>query len=212
MNHPARQSRSTPRNEVLPTTIWLPAPDEEHTTPRSGAVLPSWALDRIRTELAQRPGRTPAPLIKLDIRDTDPGMDARTRTTTYACTDDFTGVPPVLLAELHPDALSTGSDPAAEGDALEDGWPSFFHRAHRLLRNDGLLLLATRQRRDDGRLTDPIGSLITSARTAGFRYLQHIVFAYARPDGTHIAPAPPPDASPGVTHADLIILTAIKQA
>ncbi|PGH46836.1 RNA methyltransferase [Streptomyces sp. Ru87] len=42
-----------------------------------------------------------------------------------------------------------------------------------------MLLLAARQRRDAGVLTDPLGSLVACARTAGFRYLQHIVVAHA---------------------------------
>jgi hypothetical protein len=95
---------------------------------------------------------------------------------------------------------------------MEDGWPGFFHRAHRVLPPDGLLLLATRQRRDTGILTDPLGSLIASARTAGFRYLQHIVIAHAHPAGNHIVPTPPTDASPGVAHSDLIVLSAIHHA
>ncbi|MGH1555521.1 hypothetical protein ACRAWF_38045 [Streptomyces sp. L7] len=48
--------------------------------------------------------------------------------------------------------------------ALEDRWPGFFHRTHRLLPAGGILLLATRQRRSAGRLTDPLGALIASAR------------------------------------------------
>lgn len=44
-----------------------------------------------------------------------------------------------------------------------------------------LLLLATRQRRGTGGLTDPLGNLIDSARTAGFRYLQRIVVVHGYP-------------------------------
>ena len=93
--------------------------------------------------------------------------------------------------------------------ALEDGWPGFFHRAHRLLPANGFLLLATRQRRDSGRLTDPLGALIASARTAGFRYLQHIVVVYGHPVGDRLVPALPADAPCGVTHCDLFVLSAI---
>ncbi len=95
---------------------------------------------------------------------------------------------------------------------MEDGWPGFFHRAHRILPADGLLLLATRQRRDAGVLTCPLGSLIACARTAGFRCLQHIVIAHAHPAADRLVPMPPADASPGVTHSDLIVLSAIHHA
>ncbi|MFD9224359.1 hypothetical protein ACFWDI_31185 [Streptomyces sp. NPDC060064] len=81
-----------------------------------------------------------------------------------------------------------------------------------LLPTDGFLLLATRQRRDSGRLTDPLGSLIASARTAGFRYLQHIVIVYGHPVGDRLVPALPPDAPRGVAHCDLIALSAITHA
>lgn len=74
---------------------------------------------------------------------------------------------------------------------------------------DGLLLLATRQRRDAGRLTDPLGTLIATARTAGFRYLQHVIVAYAHPMAGRLIPAPPRDSSCGVTHCDLLALSVI---
>ncbi len=75
--------------------------------------------------------------------------------------------------------------------AIEDGWPGFFHRAHRLLPEGGFLLLATRQRRDGGRLTEPLGTLIAAARTAGFRYLQHTVVVYGHPVGDRLVPILP---------------------
>ncbi|MDG4857580.1 hypothetical protein P8605_05310 [Streptomyces sp. T-3] len=93
--------------------------------------------------------------------------------------------------------------------ALENGWPGFFHRAHRLLSDDGLLLLATRQRRENGRLTDPLGSLIACARTAGFRYLQHIVVVHRHLDADRLVPAPPAGAPPGLVHSDLLAFTAL---
>ncbi|KPC61338.1 hypothetical protein [Streptomyces chattanoogensis] len=197
----------------LPTTLWLPAPDQPNAKPTPGTVLPGWAIEKIRTDFTHRPGQAPAPLLKLSIRDTDPGMDARTPVVTYA-----EGAPSrlsMLLAELHPDALPAPADTLAGGavsempGAMEEGWPGFFHRAHRLLPTDGLLLLATRQRRDNGILTDPLGSLIACARTAGFRYLQHIIVAHAHPADDRLIPAPPADASPGVAHSDLIVLSVI---
>ncbi|MEU6572578.1 hypothetical protein [Streptomyces sp. NPDC046805] len=204
----------------LPTTIWLPCPDEPNAAPIPGAVLPAWALDRIRTDFVGSPYHRPAPLLKIAIRDTAPGMDARIPTTPFtdpANDEDGATKPSMLLAELHPDTLPTPSDDLpSDGSgmpgALEDGWPGFFHRAHRLLPAGGLLLLATRQRRDNGRLTDPLGMLIASARTAGFRYLQHIVVAYGHPAGDRLVPAPPADASRGVAHCDLIALSAIRHA
>lgn len=206
---------TTTPSHPLPTTIWLPAPDQPDTAPAPRSVLPGWAIDRIRTEYTHRPDAPPAPLLTIQIHDTAPGMDARTPCTSYA--DYRTAEAPVLLAELHPDALPTPSDvvSAAANEmpgAMENGWPGFFHRAHRLLPADGLLLLATRQRRDDGILTDALGSLIASARTAGFRYLQHIVIAHAHPADDRLVPGPPADASPGVMHGDLIVLAAIHPA
>ncbi|MGO4417743.1 hypothetical protein AB4Z54_02935, partial [Streptomyces sp. MCAF7] len=149
-------------------------------------MLPAWAIDKIHTEFTRRPGHPPARLIKILIPDTEPGMDARTRCVTYPATpkgERTTSRAPVLLAELHPDTLpAPGNTPLSSPDdmpgAMEHGWPGFFHRAHRLLPTNGHLLLATRQRRDNGRLTDPLGSLIASARTAGFSYLQHIVVVH----------------------------------
>ncbi|KOV62886.1 hypothetical protein [Streptomyces sp. MMG1121] len=207
-------------SQPLPTTVWLPSPDEPNAAPIPGAVLPAWALDKIRTDFVGRPLHRPLPLLKIAIRDTAPGMDARIPTTPFttpAANEDGTKRPSILLAELHPDTL-----PAPSGDlpsdgrgmpgALEDGWPGFFHRAHQLLPADGLLLLATRQRREAGRLTDPLGMLIASARTAGFRYLQHIVVVYGRAAGDRLVPAAPADTSRGVVHCDLIALSAIRHA
>ncbi|MBI0300905.1 hypothetical protein JBE04_42285 [Streptomyces sp. PRKS01-29] len=183
--------------------------------PDPEGVLPSWAIDKIHTEFTD----DPAPVIRVRIRDTEPGMDARNRCVTYPASPDgeSTRRAPVLLAELHPDALPDpghGLHPFHDEmpGALENGWSGFFHRAHRLLPSDGLLLLATRQRRDTGRLTDPLGSLIASARTAGFRYLQHIVIVHGHLAHDQIMPTPPEGAPPGLIHSDLIILSAITSA
>ncbi|GGW97726.1 hypothetical protein GCM10010341_19050 [Streptomyces noursei] len=197
----------------MPTTLWLPAPDEPHAAPTPGTVLPDWAIERARTVFTPRPDHLPAPLLKISIPDTEPGMDTRTPVITYA--DGTPSKLSLLLAELHPDILPDPTETPAYGGvsempgAMEDGWPGFFHRAHRLLPADGLLLLATRQRRDEGILTDPLGSLIACARTAGFRYLQHVIVAHAHPADDRLLPSPPPDASPGVAHSDLIALSAI---
>lgn len=212
---PMTQPRTTTTPSPLPTTVWLPGPRHPENPPTSPAILPLWAIDKIRTEFTLRPGRTPAPLLRLAISDTDEGMDART-----ACAQDTnpdhphsaSRTTPVLLAELHPATLPTADVHSTYGNeeqgAIDDAWPGFFHRAHRLLRGNGLLLLATRQRRDADRLTDPLGLLVAAARTAGFRYLQHIVIVHGHPVGDRIVPAPPDDAPPGLIHSDLLVLRA----
>jgi hypothetical protein len=204
----------------LPITVWCPDPEELSVAPIPGAVLPAWAIDKVRTELVGRPAHQPAPLLKIAIRDTAPGMDARIPSTPFAETAGAEGaakMPSLLLAELHPDALPapTGQLPtAASGvpDTIEDGWSGFFHRAHRLLPDNGLLLMATRQRRQSEHLTDPLGTLVASARTAGFRYLQHIVIVYGRAVGNDLVPALPVEDARGVAHCDLVALSAIRHA
>ncbi|MFF3466939.1 hypothetical protein [Streptomyces sp. NPDC002619] len=212
--------RKTPgHGSPLPTTIWFPDADEPNTAPIPGCVLPAWAIDKVRTDFVGLPEHLPVRLLKIAIRDMEPGVDARipaTAFTMHPADEDAPKRMRILLAELHPGALPAPGEPMTPaGDmpgAMEDGWPGFFHRAHRLLPDNGYLLLATRQRRDSGRLTDLLGALIAAARTAGFRYLQHIVVAYAHPDGDQITPAPPSDASQGVTHCDLIALGVIRHA
>ncbi|AWI33179.1 hypothetical protein [Streptomyces tirandamycinicus] len=217
---PKTPSRRSTESHPLPTTIWFPDPDEPNAAPIPGAVLPAWAIDKVRTDFVGRPEHRPVPLLKIAIRDTAPGMDARIPTTPFTAAahdEDATGRPSILLAELHPDALPAPTYELPVGGiempgAQEDGWPGFFHRAHRLLPANGFLLLATRQCRDSGRLTDPLGALIASARTAGFRYLQHIVVVYGHPVDDRLVPALPPDASRGVAHCDLIAFSSITHA
>ncbi|MFE6158782.1 hypothetical protein ACFQ7F_07675 [Streptomyces sp. NPDC056486] len=218
MTHSRRSSPTARRGTPapLPTTIWLPAPDDLADTP-AGQVLPDWAIDKLRVEFTLNPGQRPAPLLRLEINDTRAGMDARTRCTTHRDTD----VAPsgqarssVILAELHPDTLPCAplhsSYGPEERGAMDDGWPGLFHRAHRLLHAEGLLLLATRQRRDAGHLTDPLGLLIATARTAGFRYLQHIAVVHGHAIEDRIAPAPPDATTPELIHSDLIVLSAVR--
>lgn len=203
--------------QPLPTTVWLPAPDEPDTAPAPGRVLPGWAIERIHTEVTRRRDRAPEAVLAVSIADTEPGMDARASCTVHGSDNDAGHPfcrPALVLAEFHPNLLPTTGTPAGPAGempgALDSGWAGFFHRTHRLLSPEGLLLLATRQHRDDeGVLTDPLGALIACARTAGFRYLQHIVIAHAHPADDRLVPTPPPDASPGVIHSDLIALTAI---
>ncbi|MFE7276831.1 hypothetical protein [Streptomyces sp. NPDC057623] len=219
MTHSTASARSR-TSQPLPTTTWFPGPDEPNAAPIPGAVLPAWAIDKIRTDFVGRPGHRPAPLLKIAIRDTALGMDTRIPTTPFTTPADnkeATDRPSILLAELHPDTLPAPTDDLPTGGiempgALEDGWPGFFHRAHRLLPDEGILLLATRQRRQAGRLTDPLGTLIAGARTAGFRYLQHIVVVYGHPVGDRLVPTLPADACRGVAHCDLIALSAIRHA
>lgn len=218
---PHAKHRPRPDTSPLPSTVWLPGPNDDiaHEPTLLPAVLPAWAVARIRTEFTRCPDKLPAPLRRIHIRDTEPGMDTRTPCAIYTDADTCDGSrdassPPLLLAELHPDTLP---DPGVEltdassdmPGAMEGGWPGFFHRAHRLLPANGLLLLATRQRRDAGRLTDPLGTLIACARTAGFRYLQHLVVVHGHAVDDRIEPAPPEAAPPGLIHSDLLLLVAI---
>ncbi|MEV8526364.1 hypothetical protein AB0451_19720 [Streptomyces sp. NPDC052000] len=206
-------SRTTAALPLLPTSIWLPGRRDIETSPAFPAVLPDWAIDKIRTEFTHRPGRQAAPLWRLAIRDTDSGMDVRTPCVADPVPDGgHSRRTPVILAELHPDTLPDAAPHsrycASEQGAIDDGWPGFFHRTHRLLRADGLLLVATRQRRDAGALSDPLGLLIATARTAGFRYLQHIVIVHGHAVEDRIVPAPPECAPPGLIHSDLLVLRA----
>ncbi|MEV0604233.1 hypothetical protein AB0I82_33725 [Streptomyces sp. NPDC050315] len=197
----------------LPTTIWLPCSHTTDTSPDAPAVLPDWALDKIRAEFTRRSGDAPSPLWRLAIGDANPGMDARTPCTTEGTSGDgphTAAGTPVILAELHPDTLPTAAPHSRYADdqhgAMDDGWPGFFHRAHHLLHTGGLLLLATRQRRDVGVLTDPLGLLVACAPTAGFRYLQHIVVVHGHAADDRIVPAPPDGSAPGLIHSDLLVL------
>ncbi|WP_226962439.1 hypothetical protein [Streptomyces sp. C8S0] len=74
LHHPrARTSRP------LPTTVWFPNPDEPNVAPIPGAVLPAWAIDKIRTEFVGRPAHRPTPLLKIAIRDTAPAWTPASR-------------------------------------------------------------------------------------------------------------------------------------
>ena len=213
-NRRTTHSRSNHQAPTPPPTLWLPdhptplpaqrhAPDPEAAPP--SAVLPAWVIDRIRTEFT-RPHQAehlPLPLLRLAIPDNRPGMDARTR-----CTTDGPGAVcsrrAVVLAELHPDALpARWAAPHPEAAECDD-WPGFFHRTHRLLNRGGFLLIAARQQRIAGRLTDPLGALIAHARTAGFVYLQHIVVVHGQPVGDCLEPAPEPGMPSGLLHSDLL--------
>ncbi|MER0240860.1 hypothetical protein AAHZ94_02240 [Streptomyces sp. HSW2009] len=214
-----RSTTSTSRTSPpLPSTLWFPDSDEPNAAPIPGAVLPAWALDKIRTEFVGCPASAPAPLLKIAIRDAEAGMDARIPSTMLPSGADGgepARPPTLILAELHPDALPASTEALPTGGvetlgSVEDGWPDFFHRAHRLLPSDGLMLLATRQRRDADRLRDPLGTLVATARTAGFHYLQHIVVVYAHLAGDQLVPSLPPDAHLGLAHCDLVALSAIR--
>ncbi|KOU38742.1 hypothetical protein [Streptomyces sp. WM6378] len=209
--------RTTTAPSPLPTSIWLPGPRDADTPPPFPAVLPDWAIGKIRTEFTQRHSRQPAPLWRLTVCDTNEGMDART-----PCAADHTPGArnarrtPVILAELHPDTLPATTPHSRYGTdeqgAIDNGWPGFLHRTHRLLRTDDVLLLATRQRRDAGKLTDPLGLLIAAARTAGFRYLQHIVIVHGHAVDDQIVATPPEGTPPGLIHSDLLVLSAVHTA
>ncbi|MCX5206922.1 hypothetical protein OG897_36665 [Streptomyces sp. NBC_00237] len=215
MPHNSRPTSARTSNPAapLPTTIWLPTPETFTSAPAAPNVLPDWAIEKIRTDF-RRPGDKSATLLRLHIQDTACGMDARTRCTTDN-DDPAHERPHLLLAELHPDTLPTPWDTGASNTttpgAIDDGWPGFFYRAHRLLPADGVLLLATRQRRDNGHLTDPLGLLIATARTAGFTYLQHLIAIHGHATDDHIHPTPPPGAPDGLIHSDLLVLRTSGQ-
>ncbi|MEV0093750.1 hypothetical protein [Streptomyces sp. NPDC050738] len=200
-----------------PNNLWVPPTGTSTLVPTPPDVLPNWALERVRTEFCQRPDRLPAALLRVRINDTAPGMDARATTRRDTGHAPGQGRPStVLLAELHPDTLPTATPHSAYGadgqGALDDGWPGFFHRAHRLLQADDLLLIATRQRRDAGRMTDPLGLLISTARTAGFRYLQHLAVVHGTLGTDTIHPTPPDPTTPELIHSDLLVLDVVTGA
>ncbi|MEU5834160.1 hypothetical protein ABZ820_10855 [Streptomyces diacarni] len=146
-----------------------------------------------------------------------PCLDARARVTGYVEPgpgegDGTVPLPPLMLAEFHPDALpaATAGSPAPLSEPLPDpraAWPSFFHRVHRILPPEGILLVASRQRRDDGRLTDPLGELTASARTAGFSYLQHLVIAHLHPDSDQHPALTSASAASGLIHSDVLLFS-----
>jgi hypothetical protein len=204
-----------PHTPTPPSALWLPdhptTPSPRPDGPSASAVLPLWALDRIRHEFT-RPrltGQQRLPLLRLAIPDGRPGMDARIR-----CTDTLPPAPrrAVILAELHPDALPTLHGATHPQTAQHDEWPGFFHRTHHLLARGGFLLAAARQQRLAGRLTDPLGALVATARTAGFRYLQHIVIVHGHLAGDRIAPTPPAGMPPGLIHSDLLVFERIPRS
>jgi hypothetical protein len=204
---PARRHAATPPAAIWLPTLTTPRPDE----PCVSVVLPDWAVDRIRAEFTRpRHADQPRlPLLRLAIPDCRPGTDTRTRCTTDA-------LPPaprraVILAELHPDALPTTHGAPHPEAAEYDEWPGFFHRAHHLLARGGFLMAAARQQRVAGRLFDPLGALVATARTAGFTYLQHIVVVHGHLVGDRIEPTPPEGMSPGVIHSDLLIFERVRR-
>lgn len=84
-----RSTTSRPgASHPLPTTVWTPALNEPSGLSTPGGVLPGWALDKIRAEFTHRPDHPPARLIKIHMRDTEPGMDTRTRVTYIAAPAD----------------------------------------------------------------------------------------------------------------------------
>ncbi len=168
-------------------------------------MLPNWAVDRIRTEflLPHHGKRRRPPLLRLAIPDCRSGMDVRIR-CTIEHPHEFRRCG-VILAELAPDALPVYSTDAHPEAVRADEWPDFFYRAHQLLAQGGLLLVAARQQRTAHRLCDPLGALVCHARMAGFTYLQHIVVVHGHLVDDRIEPTPPPQAPPGLIHSDLLV-------
>lgn len=219
---PAEPQPAAGRMPPLPATVWLPPLDEPHPAPGDEEVLPRWAIEKIRSQIIPRPDDRPSPLLRVHINETaDPhcsaSLDARARVTSYLQPHPLSDgaqdqSPPLLLAEFHPDTLRTPTTgvPAPLSEPLpdpQDAWPGFFQRAHRLLPPEGILLVATRQQRDDGQLTDPMGELTASARTAGFRYLQHLVITHLHPDAEQHPNPPAEDLAGGLNHSDLLIFS-----
>ncbi|MBQ1123752.1 hypothetical protein [Streptomyces sp. B15] len=220
---PTAPQPAADRLSPIPSTVWLPPADEPHPAPADDEVLPQWAIERIRTQIIPRPSEAPSPLLRVRVNeagDSEGGssLDARARTTTYPHTRPHEDgadlpLPPLLLAEFHPDTLRApeDADQALLSDPLpapQDVWPGFFHRAHRLLPAEGILLVATRQRRDERWLIDPLGELTASARIAGFSYLQHLVIAHLHPDSDHLAAARAEEVTAGgLIHSDLLLFS-----
>ncbi|MET9294312.1 hypothetical protein [Streptomyces sp. NPDC003077] len=199
--------RPAPGRHLGPRTP-PPAPaatDEAAPIAARSAVLPDWAIDRIRDEFT-RPRLAGQPLLRLTIPDARPGMDARTHVSGKPLEPMARRA--VILAELHLDALSTLPTGAHPEAVAGDDWPGFFHRTHHLLAGGGLLLIAARQQRIAGRLCDPLGALVAGARAAGFTYLQHIVVVHGHLSGDRIEPTPPPGMPTGLVHSDLLAFAA----
>ncbi|MFF9560711.1 hypothetical protein ACF1DY_33465 [Streptomyces albus] len=220
MRHHTRSTTPQPaadRTSPLPATVWLPPADELAPAPADDEVLPAWAIERIRTQIIPRPGDLPSPLLRVRINETGeadsgPALDARARITSYPREGGADlPLPPLLLAEFHPDTFRAPVGvPAALSEPLpapQDAWPGFFHRAHRILPAEGILLVATRQQRDEGQLLDPLGELIASARTAGFCYLQHLVIAHLNPDSGRLPALSDDDTVGGLIHSDLLLFS-----
>ncbi|MGI5352986.1 hypothetical protein ACQEU8_33130 [Streptomyces sp. CA-250714] len=221
MRHHTRSTAPQPaadRTSPLPATVWLPPADEPHPAPADDQVLPPWAIERICTQIIPRPGDLPSPLLRVRINETGevdsgPSLDARARITSYPREDGAElPLPPLLLAEFHPDTLRVPGDAALAAlseplPAPQDAWPGFFYRAHRLLPPEGILLVATRQQRDEGQLTDPLGELTASARTAGFCYLQHLVITHLHPDSGRLPAPTDDDTAGGLIHSDLLLFS-----
>ncbi|MEU7317226.1 hypothetical protein [Streptomyces sp. NPDC007083] len=220
---PTSPQPAADRTSPLPATVWLPPADEPHPAPADDEVLPPWAIERIRTQIIPRPGEAPSPLLRVRINETgdpdegSPCLDARARTTSHPPAhpgEDGADLPlpPLLLAEFHPDTLRApgGPAPAPLSEPLpapQDAWPGFFHRTHRILPAEGILLVATRQQRDEGRLIDPLGELTASARTAGFSYLQHLIIAHLNPDSGRLPAVTDDDTAGGLIHSDLLLFS-----
>ncbi|WP_274911047.1 hypothetical protein [Streptomyces sp. WZ-12] len=133
-------------NHPLPTTIWLPSPDEPHAAPAPGTVLPDWAIERIRTVFTTRAGQLPAPLLKFTVQDTEPGMDARTPVITYADRANLAHVPTAHLLEAFTEILA---------------------QCRTMLRPGGTAVITTRPWRERGELIDLPSAVLAAGKSAG---------------------------------------------
>ena len=218
---PQPTPRSHGAGAFLPATVWLApftARAASAPTASARAVVPSWALARVRAEFTHRPGRTPLPLLNLALPGTEPGGNAQPShpgANPGPWPRPHPG-PAVVLAQLPPDGARGVCRGGPVTGGLDEGVPGFFHRVHRLLRRDGgLLLAACRQQHEAaGELLDPAGRLTACARSAGFVYRQHILIVHATADGSRLHPTPdaPAPQPAGVwrhrlLHTDLLLFT-----
>ncbi|MFB7629462.1 hypothetical protein ACFC0M_00710 [Streptomyces sp. NPDC056149] len=149
---PTTPPHSTPHasrphtNHPLPTTIWLPSPDEPHAAPAPGTVLPDWAIERIRTVFTTRAGQLPAPLLKFTVQDTEPGMVARTPVITYTDGANLAHVPTAHLLEAFTEILA---------------------QCRTMLRPGGTAVITTRPWRERGELIDLPSAVLAAGKSAG---------------------------------------------
>jgi modification methylase len=93
-----------------------------------------------------------------------------------------------------PDSLNYSTDRAnvghARGEDYATAMAGIYAGCHQLLRPGGLMVTVTKNTRRRGRTFDLAGTTVALARTAGFRYLQHIIALHAAVRGSSLAARP----------------------